>query len=109
MNTMATKDNYTCVGCGLMGLYQGSVTMVGGYVALLCQECRNAWHVYINKHQTLDALRTIEVKIQTIYLMCADGTDRHEQVLALEKMRTEMLADLFNESAAWIAARKQED
>jgi hypothetical protein len=106
-NNMATKDNYTCDGCGALVLYHGPVTMVGGYVAMLCPACRNAWHVYITKHELSDALQSIEVRIVTLHAMCQNGVDRSDDILWLLKDKNTTESRLFDVARAWITVRKQ--
>lgn len=104
---MATSDNYSCVGCDSLLLYRSSVRLIGGYNALLCDECRNAWHLYITNHALWIDFREAEAKVTAKAYQCMDGVDRHEELLALNLIGDEVEAEMFNESKAWIEARRK--
>lgn len=105
---MGTSDNYSCVRCNSLMMYRSSVTLTGGYNVLLCDDCRNVWHRYVTNHGSYQALRETEIEMDTLYARSvADGADRHKEIITLDVVKQEILADLFNVAAEWVATQKK--
>lgn len=99
------NDESDCRKCGKSTgmIVANNVTMIGDYHTVLCQDCRNAFHVYIVEHPVFLAQR--EVIVQANILMArtqGDGVDRTDALTELAQRAYSLTDELFHVSKAWV-------
>lgn len=81
-----------------------SVQMIGGYIARLCPDCRNAWHLYAEEQAVVsDYKRVLRRAEMVLALTSGDGIDRTDEMEALSDEATRLSAVLFDMAHAWVS------
>lgn len=85
------------------------VTMTGDYHTVLCQDCRNDFHLYIESHPTWKEYFATAVKSSILAARTSgDGVDRTEEMTAIEQHLYDLKSELFHVSKAWVLGEQAE-
>lgn len=102
--TRGKRRNDGCPRCGEYRLFGGSVQLVGGYNAALCDECRNDWDVFIRKHPEYLEFCDIQARGEMLLVRTqGDGIDRLDEVRAVQAEGRAQMRTLFDIAVRWVA------
>lgn len=94
-----------CRKCGQStGLLLVTTTqLVGDYHTVLCPDCLNAFHLYMDKHPLFTALNDAELSFHILTTRTSgDGVDRTEELtMGAQRMR-DLKRKLYHVSEAWV-------
>lgn len=104
--TFKKRDDHSCWRCGSHNyvIWDRIVSLIGGFCAQICADCRNDWDVYIREHPVRVNLDHIQIAThQTHAKTFHDGQDRTLELLEYAAKERRVKAELFAIGETWVS------
>ncbi len=99
------SDLCDCRKCGTSTgtFFAHHVQLIGDYNTVLCPDCLNVFHLYIEAHPTYQALQHNNVESNILVARTqGDGVDRSAEMRDNAQRTIDLESELFHVSKAWV-------